>query len=250
MCKDPIAEEGGFNLYANVGNGPVNRVDHLGLEACECKNGAKKEEDDYGDKCCPDMMERDNDGKWNCLVARVKKRGVKQLLSTGGVSANRGGRDCDDLVDAWVNSAQKAKEAGMLGKMLMTLSFAGGMNARKGIAENATGKPDPALLPTSGFRGDLVMGRQNGGVYQHLWGAVALTMMGSMGNVAMLSQLREDQEDARGGTDAEPHRVFEGMAEVAGDIAGINSGRMINDFLAGKTTAAELDANLRRELCE
>ncbi len=30
-CKDPIMEEGGFNLYANVGNSPTNLVDHLGL---------------------------------------------------------------------------------------------------------------------------------------------------------------------------------------------------------------------------
>lgn len=31
-CKDPIAEVGGFNLYACVDNGPVNLVDHLGLD--------------------------------------------------------------------------------------------------------------------------------------------------------------------------------------------------------------------------
>ena len=31
MCKDPIEEDGGTNLYANVGNDAVNLVDHLGL---------------------------------------------------------------------------------------------------------------------------------------------------------------------------------------------------------------------------
>jgi len=31
LCKDPIGEEGGLNLYAFAGNGGVNQVDYLGL---------------------------------------------------------------------------------------------------------------------------------------------------------------------------------------------------------------------------
>ena len=32
LNRDPIGEGGGLNLYANVGNNPVNRIDPLGLE--------------------------------------------------------------------------------------------------------------------------------------------------------------------------------------------------------------------------
>ena len=33
MTRDPVAEEGGRNLYVHAGNGPVNVVDALGLFA-------------------------------------------------------------------------------------------------------------------------------------------------------------------------------------------------------------------------
>jgi RHS repeat-associated protein len=47
MCKDPIAERGGFNLYANVGNGPVNLVDYLGLEDEHLTNIQEKNREDH-----------------------------------------------------------------------------------------------------------------------------------------------------------------------------------------------------------
>jgi RHS repeat-associated protein len=35
LSRDPIEEEGGFNLYGYVGNSPINLLDPLGLEGCE-----------------------------------------------------------------------------------------------------------------------------------------------------------------------------------------------------------------------
>ena len=40
LNRDPIAEDGGLNLYGMVGNDPVNNVDVLGLSPC-CINGKK-----------------------------------------------------------------------------------------------------------------------------------------------------------------------------------------------------------------
>ena len=37
LNRDPIEERGGVNLYANVGNDAVNRLDLLGLADCGCK---------------------------------------------------------------------------------------------------------------------------------------------------------------------------------------------------------------------
>jgi len=36
LNRDPIEEAGGLNLYAFVGNDPVNRWDTLGLQECGC----------------------------------------------------------------------------------------------------------------------------------------------------------------------------------------------------------------------
>ena len=46
--RDPIWEEGGFNLYRFVGNNPVNGLDFLGL--CESEGDV----DEYGDEICSD----------------------------------------------------------------------------------------------------------------------------------------------------------------------------------------------------
>ena len=37
LSRDPIGEDGGLNLYAYVGNNPLNRVDFLGLRAYICR---------------------------------------------------------------------------------------------------------------------------------------------------------------------------------------------------------------------
>ena len=40
ISRDPIEEQGGFNLYAFVNNDPINKIDALGLFFCgECKEG-------------------------------------------------------------------------------------------------------------------------------------------------------------------------------------------------------------------
>ena len=40
ISRDPIEEQGGFNLYAFVNNDPINKIDTLGLFFCgECKEG-------------------------------------------------------------------------------------------------------------------------------------------------------------------------------------------------------------------
>ena len=36
LNRDPIEEQGGLNLYAFVGNDPVNQWDYLGLSICDC----------------------------------------------------------------------------------------------------------------------------------------------------------------------------------------------------------------------
>ena len=46
--RDPIGEEGGYNLYRFVGNSPVNRLDFLGL--CESEGDT----DEYGNEICHD----------------------------------------------------------------------------------------------------------------------------------------------------------------------------------------------------
>ena len=38
ISRDPIGEEGGVNLYAFVGNDPINKVDYLGLMECNKEN--------------------------------------------------------------------------------------------------------------------------------------------------------------------------------------------------------------------
>lgn len=70
MCKDPIAEDGGNNLYAFVDNRPVNAVDHLGLlgDCCE----ADKKPDFFNVRCCPDEMRKDKLGRDRCKVAKAE----------------------------------------------------------------------------------------------------------------------------------------------------------------------------------
>src|SRR5207249_4898494 len=48
LSRDPIEEEGGFNLYGMIGNDPVNHFDLLGLDhnivsnpTCDCGSGPK-----------------------------------------------------------------------------------------------------------------------------------------------------------------------------------------------------------------
>ena len=36
ICRDPIAEQGGLNLYGYVGNNPINSIDSLGLTSADC----------------------------------------------------------------------------------------------------------------------------------------------------------------------------------------------------------------------
>ena len=102
---------------------------------------------------------------------------------------------------------------------------------------------------TSAFRDDLVNNNQGGGVYQHLFGFIGLTMSGGpIANALALNQLRIDLKDARG--ERPDHTAEEGQTELRDDIAGINAGRAINDFLAGNVDAQQLGKNLRDLLCQ
>ncbi len=81
-CKDPIGENGGFNLYACVNNRPVNLVDRLGLAEC-CVNGAKMAIDAAGRECCPDKMGKDAECNDSC----VSNEGANDSNCGGGPGA-------------------------------------------------------------------------------------------------------------------------------------------------------------------
>ena len=67
--RDPIAEQGGWNLYAFLGNSTQNQVDRLGLESYEkIKVPFKGKE-----KCCKDILTFENLQKSTRFGLYVKK---------------------------------------------------------------------------------------------------------------------------------------------------------------------------------
>jgi RHS repeat-associated protein len=54
--RDPIGEAGGINLYAFVANNPVNRIDPLGLSACDDWKKSKDLIDCL--RCCTEQFSR------------------------------------------------------------------------------------------------------------------------------------------------------------------------------------------------
>lgn len=100
LSRDPIAESGGVNLYAMVGNDAVNQIDVLGLAAC-CRFGA----DEKG-KCCNRCgFKTMNDGTKRCIVACTNKRNKGSLGSGGGLQGVPGGGGRGPCNDNEVNVA-------------------------------------------------------------------------------------------------------------------------------------------------
>jgi RHS repeat-associated protein len=80
LSRDPIAESGGVNLYAMVGNDAVNQIDVLGLAAC-CPFGADKK-----GNCCNHCGLHKN-GRCKVACTRKRKRGPPgslPVVSGGG----------------------------------------------------------------------------------------------------------------------------------------------------------------------
>ena len=91
LNRDPIEEDGGYNLYGMVGNRVVNEFDLFGLTPGEplkkikifncpfkkCKDDKKRELDDFGKECCPEKM-----GEIILRVRRPKTPYIKQINIT------------------------------------------------------------------------------------------------------------------------------------------------------------------------
>jgi RHS repeat-associated protein len=121
MCKDPIAEEGGFNLYTNVGNGPINAVDYLGLRNYDSPAPGPNLPPGKGYPNEPRLDPADPDTEpevvhtstWQCEVSFSVKGQDKDPFCPETIVGTGNGNPVDSACDAAKRSAEsKVKDIG------------------------------------------------------------------------------------------------------------------------------------------
>ena len=97
LSRDPIGERGGLNLYAFVGNDPVNAWDYLGLSSGRCCSDCESERKAY------------EEAKEHFETLRDSKRACDRLESALRL-AQAGAKEACDRAAKWVKRAAKSVE--------------------------------------------------------------------------------------------------------------------------------------------
>jgi len=94
LCKDPIGERGGLNLYGFVGNDPIRRIDPLGLDyyikvvkgACGVNHRVLVGDDGHGN--CYELEIYPLVKKWYQEYRRFCGKGIIQYMPRTGSATN------------------------------------------------------------------------------------------------------------------------------------------------------------------